>query len=158
MSGGTVFTCKECGTSGDYEDMPKGMDPRPGVFRVICRDCIDTIKQAQSKAQVFERGPYTSQTETGIGHKGGASEDMAKLLCGSKAAEARKALISILKTPMTAEDASRKAGLDPDFISPRISELIKNGLVTTHDRKGRSDRGNPCGRYIITDLAKGLAA
>jgi DNA-directed RNA polymerase specialized sigma24 family protein len=34
--------------------MPKGMDPRPGVFRVICRDCIDTIKQAQSRAQVFE--------------------------------------------------------------------------------------------------------
>lgn len=158
MSGGTVFRCKECGTSGDYEDMPKGMDPRPGVFRVICRDCIDAIKQAQSRAQVFERGPYTHQTETGIGHKGGASEDMAKLLSGSRAAEARKALISILKTPMTAEDASRKAGLDPDFISPRISELIKNGLVATYDRKGRSDRGNPCGRYIITDLAKGLAA
>lgn len=153
-----TFTCKECGTSGDYEDIRKGMDPRPGVRRVICRDCIDTIKEAQSRAQVFERGPYTSQTVTGIGHKGGAGEDMAKFLSGSKAAEARGKLIEILTEPLTPEQASRKAGLDPDYGSPRISELIKKGLVVTLDRKGRSDRGNPCGRYIITDLAKGLAA
>ena len=122
----------------------------------VCASCYD--KNTKLQAKLIATGPYTHQTETGIGHKGGASEDMAKLLCGSRAAEARKALISILKTPMTAEDASRKAGLDPDYGSPRLSELLKNGLVATHDRKGVSDRGNPCGRYIITDLAKGLAA
>ncbi|MEO0449073.1 MAG: hypothetical protein AAFZ74_02000 [Pseudomonadota bacterium] len=86
------------------------------------------------------------------------SREMAELLSGSKAADARKVLLGILTEPLTAEQASRKAGFDPDYGSPRISELIAKGLVTKHDRKGRSDRGNPCGRYIITDIGKGLAA
>ncbi|MEL6859284.1 MAG: hypothetical protein AAFO74_12930 [Pseudomonadota bacterium] len=120
--------------------------------------CERHYRDALHVMEAFEKGPYTKQTETGIGHKGGASANMAELLCGSKAADARKVLLGILKEPLTAEQASRKAGFDPDYGSPRISELIAKGLVTKHDRKGRSDRGNPCGRYIITDIGKGLAA
>ena len=121
--------------------------------------CERHYRDALYVMEAFDKGPYTQQTETGIGHKGGASEDMAKLLSGSKAADARKVLLKIIcNEPMTAEDASRKAGLDPDYGSPRISELIKKGLVTTHDRKGRSDRGNPCGRYIATDQGREVAA
>ena len=109
--------------------------------------------------EAFDKGPYTQQTETGIGHKGGASEDMANLLSGSKAADARKVMLkTVLNEPMTAEEASRKAGFDPDYGSPRLSELVRKGLVTTHDRKGRSDRGNPCGRYIATDYGREVAA
>ena len=84
---------------------------------------------------------------------------MANLLSGSKAADARKVMLqTVLNEPMTAEEASRKAGFDPDYGSPRLSELIKKGLVATHDRKGRSDRGNPCGRYIATEAGKAVAA
>jgi predicted ArsR family transcriptional regulator len=108
--------------------------------------------------EAFDKGPYTRQTDSGIGHKGGASEDMANLLCGSKAAVARKIMLqTVLNEPLTAEEASRKAGLDPDYGSPRLSELIKKGLVAAHDRKGRSDRGNPCGRYIATDAGRAAA-
>lgn len=121
----------------------------------VCDSCFS---EAMAVKDALESGPYTNQTETGIGHKGGMSEEMANLLSGSKAADARKALIGILTEPLTAEQASRKAGLDPDYGSPRISELINKGLVVKHDGKGRSDRGNPCGRYIITELAKGIAA
>lgn len=122
-----------------------------------CDRCYsDAMDQSN---RVLQTGPYTSQTETGIGHKGGASEDMANLLSGSKAADARKVMLqTVLNEPMTAEEASRKAGFDPDYGSPRLSELIKKGLVATHDRKGRSDRGNPCGRYIATEAGKAVAA
>ena len=133
------------------------ISPFSGEPTYACDRCYsDAMDQSN---RVLQKGPYTQQTETGIGHKGGASEDMAKLLSGSKAADARKVLLKIIcNEPMTAEDASRKAGLDPDYGSPRISELIKKGLVTTHDRKGRSDRGNPCGRYIATDQGREVAA
>lgn len=122
-----------------------------------CDRCYsDAMDQSN---RVLQKGPYTRQTESGIGHKGGASEDMANLLSGSKAADARKVMLrTILNEPMTAEEASRKAGFDPDYGSPRLSELIKKGLVRTHDRKGRSDRGNPCGRYIATDQGREVAA
>lgn len=126
-----------------------------GEETVVCGACYT---DAMAVKDAIKSGPYTNQTETGIGHKGGMSREMAELLSGSKAADARKVLLGILIEPLTAEDASRKAGFDPDYGSPRISELIAKGLVTKHDRKGRSDRGNPCGRYIITDIGKGLAA
>jgi hypothetical protein len=121
--------------------------------------CERHYRDAVHVMQAFDKGPYTRQTESGIGHKGGASEDMANLLSGSKAADARKVMLqTVLNEPMTAEEASRKAGFDPDYGSPRLSELIKKGLVATHDRKGRSDRGNPCGRYIATEAGKAVAA
>lgn len=121
--------------------------------------CERHYRDAVHVMQAFDKGPYTRQTESGIGHKGGASEDMANLLSGSKAADARKVMLqTVLNEPMTAEEASRKAGFDPDYGSPRLSELIKKGLVRTHDRKGRSDRGNPCGRYIATDQGREVAA
>lgn len=126
-----------------------------GEKTYVCGSCYTDAMAIKYALRV---GPYTNQTESGIGHKGGMSADMAELLSGSKAADARKVLLGILSKPLTAEQASRQAGFDPDYGSPRISELIAKGLVTRHDRKGRSDRGNPCGRYIITDLAKGLAA
>ena len=120
--------------------------------------CERHFRDAMHVLEAFDKGPYTRQTETGIGHKGGASEDMANLLSGSKAADARKVMLkTVLTEPMTAEEASRKAGFDPDYGSPRLSELIKKGLVTTHDRKGRSDRGNPCGRYIATEAGRAAA-
>lgn len=121
-----------------------------------CDRCYsDAMDQSN---RVLQKGPYTQQTESGIGHKGGMSQEMAELLSGSKAADARKVLLGILTEPLTAEEASRKAGFDPDYGSPRISELIAKGLVTKHDRRGRSDRGNPCGRYISTEIGKRLAA
>ncbi len=121
--------------------------------------CERHYRDAVHVMQAFDKGPYTRQTESGIGHKGGASEDMANLLSGSKAADARKVMLqTVLNEPLTAEEASRKAGFDPDYGSPRLSELIKKGLVATHDRKGRSDRGNPCGRYIATEAGKAVAA
>ena len=121
--------------------------------------CERHYRDARHVLEAFGKGPYTRQTDSGIGHKGGASEDMANLLSGSKAADARKVMLqTVLNEPMTAEEASRKAGFDPDYGSPRLSELIKKGLVTTHDRKGRSDRGNPCGRYIATDQGREVAA
>ena len=50
-----TFTCKDCGKSGDYGDISKGMDPRPNTgTRVICRECIDKYKDAMSKAQAFD--------------------------------------------------------------------------------------------------------
>lgn len=120
--------------------------------------CERHYRDAVHVMQAFDKGPYTRQTESGIGHKGGASEDMANLLSGSKAADARKVMLqTVLNEPMTAEEASRKAGFDPDYGSPRLSELIKKGLVATHDRKGRSDRGNPCGRYIATEAGRAAA-
>ncbi len=143
MSGADQFTCKECGSVGDYYATRKARDPRPGARRVICGECVERIKR-----NMLARGPYKTQTASGIGHKGGAGQDMANFLSGSKAADARGALLKILNTPMTAEQASRAAGLDPDYASPRISELVKEGFVQTHDRKGVSDRGNPCGRYV----------
>ena len=121
--------------------------------------CERHYRDAVHVMQAFDKGPYTRQTESGIGHKGGASEDMANLLSGSKAADARKVMLqTVLNEPLTAEEASRKAGFDPDYGSPRLSELIKKGLVATHDRKGRSDRGNPFGRYIATEAGKAVAA
>ena len=121
--------------------------------------CERHYRDAKHVMEAFDKGPYTRQTDSGIGHKGGASEDMANLLSGSKAADARKVMLqTVLNEPMTAEEASRKAGFDPDYGSPRLSELIKKGLVATHDRKGRSDRGNPCGRYIATEAGKAVAA
>ena len=156
MSGAQPKSCESCELKGWHAKATKSYISLFSSEKThVCDPCYD---EAMAITDRFKTGPYTNQTDSGIGHKGGASEDMAKLLCGSRAAEARKALIGILKTPMTAEEASRKAGLDPDYGSPRISELLKNGLVATHDRNGRSDRGNPCGRYIITEIAKGLAA
>jgi hypothetical protein len=120
--------------------------------------CERHFRDALHVMEALDKGPYTRQTDSGIGHKGGASEDMANLLSGSKAADARKVMLqTVLNEPLTAEEASRKAGLDPDYGSPRLSELIKKGLVATHDRKGRSDRGNPCGRYIATDAGRAAA-
>jgi hypothetical protein len=120
--------------------------------------CERHFRDAVHVMEAFDKGPYTRQTDSGIGHKGGASEDMANLLSGSKAADARKIMLqTVLNEPLTAEEASRKAGLDPDYGSPRLSELIKKGLVATHDRKGRSDRGNPCGRYIATEAGRAAA-
>lgn len=121
----------------------------------VCDPCFS---EAMSIKDQFQTGPYVNQTDTGIGHKGGVSEDMAKLLCGTKAGEARKVLLGALTEPLTPEQVSRKVGLDPDYASPRISELVSKGLVALHDRKGISARGNPCGRYITTETGRGLAA
>lgn len=154
MSG--AHTCQNCEMHGRHA---KAVKEYISIFTgEKTRVCAYCYADAIAIKDAIKSGPYTNQTETGIGHKGGMSREMAELLSGSKAADARKALLGILTEPLTAEEASRKAGLDPDYGSPRISELIGKGLVAKHDGKGRSDRGNPCGRYIITDIAKGLAA
>lgn len=153
----TGVTCENCEAMG--RPHTKAVKAYVSVFSgektFVCGACYT---DAQAVKNAIKTGPYTNQTESGIGHKGGMSAEMAELLSGSKAADARKMLLGILTEPLTAEQASRKAGLDPDYGSPRISELINKGLVAKHDGKGRSDRGNPCGRYIITELAKGIAA
>lgn len=116
--------------------------------------CERHYRDAVHVMEAFEKGPYTAQTESGIGHKGGAGADMAKFLSGTRAAEARAVLLQNLLTPLASEPASRAAGLDPDYGSPRISELKAEGMVREFDRKGVSDRGNRCGRYVITELGK----
>ncbi len=149
-------TCENCEAMGRHTKAVKTyISVFSGEKTHVCGACYT---DAMAVKDAIKTGPYTNQTDNGIGHKGGMSREMAELLSGSKAADARASLIKILIEPLTAEQASRKAGLDPDYGSPRISELINKGLVAKHDGKGRSDRGNPCGRYIITDLAKGLAA
>lgn len=151
-----AHTCENCEMKGRHA---KAVKEYISIFTgEKTRVCAYCYADAIAIKDAIKVGPYTNQTDTGIGHKGGAGEDMAKFLSGSKAAEARAKLISILTEPLTPEQASRKAGLDPDYGSPRISELITGGLVMKHDGKGRSDRGNPCGRYIITELAKEIAA
>ena len=156
----TAQECENCAMQGRYSrGVKEYISVITGERTRVCSVCyVEQQKISSAIKDAIKVGPYTNQTDTGIGHKGGAGEDMAKFLSGSKAAEARAKLITILTEPLTPEQASRKAGLDPDYGSPRISELIKKGLVATFDRKGRSDRGNPCGRYIITELAKGHAA
>ena len=154
--GAGAKTCEACELMGHHSKAVKEyISIITGERTSVCGHCY---RREMDTMEALKTGPYTNQTDTGIGHKGGAGEDMAKFLSGSKAAEARKVLLGVLTEPLTPEQASRKAGLDPDYGSPRISELIKKGLVVTVDRKGRSERGNICGRYIITDLAKGLAA
>ena len=152
----TGATCENCEAMGRYSKAVKSyISVFSGEKTQVCGVCYTDAMAIKDAITV---GPYTNQTDSGIGHKGGMSREMAELLSGSKAADARKALLGVLIDPLTAEQASRKAGLDPDYGSPRISELINRGLVAKHDGKGRSDRGNPCGRYIITEAAKGLAA
>ncbi len=149
-------TCENCELMGRRTRAVKAyISVFSGEKTLVCGACYT---DSMAVKEAIKSGPYTNQTESGIGHKGGMSQEMAELLSGSKAADARKVLLGILTEPLTAEQASRKAGFDPDYGSPRISELIAKGLVTKHDRKGRSDRGNPCGRYISTELGKGLAA
>lgn len=156
----TSQECENCALQGRYtRGVKEYVSVITGERTRVCSVCyVEQQKIANAVTNAVKAGPYTNQTESGIGHKGGMSAEMAELLSGSKAAEARAQLIQVLTEPMTAEQASRKAKLDPDYGSPRISELINKGLVVKHDGKGRSDRGNPCGRYIITELAKELAA
>ena len=99
------------------------------------------------------RDPYNGPD--GIGFKGDVDlGDLAASLTGTRIAEAKAALLTLLATsgPLAAEPASRAAGLDPDYGSPRLSTLLTDGLVEVADRKGVSDRGNPCGRYRISEL------
>jgi predicted transcriptional regulator len=105
----------------------------------------------------LDRDPYDGPD--GIGTKGEVSySDLAASLTGSRIAEAKRALLETLSQsgPLAAEPASRAAGLDPDYGSPRLSTLLTDGLLEVADRKGVSDRGNTCGRYCVTTLGRAV--
>ena len=132
------------------QDWPQGTEvtfgPRDeyGITRLPC---------CRAPAVDLSRDPYDGPD--GIGTKGEVSySDLAASLTGTRIAEAKAALLTLLATsgPLAAEPASRAAGLDPDYGSPRLSTLLTDGLVEVADRKGVSDRGNPCGRYRISEL------
>lgn len=53
-------------------------------------------------------------------------------------------------------DIAKSLGVSQAYVS--LVSRGERGPVTTHDRKGRSDRGNPCGRYIATDQGREVAA
>lgn len=57
-----VFTCKDCGKSGDYEDIAKTMDPRPNARRVICQDCALRHKRDMSRSQLL--APYQRKSSS----------------------------------------------------------------------------------------------
>jgi hypothetical protein len=122
MSGGTVFTCKECGTSGDYEDMPKGMDPRPGVFRAICRDCIDTIKKEQAGAQIFEKAKRSFR-------RAGPSSQAAQGAALSSPQTCSIILGQLLIEPLTPDEISRTTGKVLNTVRARITNMKDFGYV-----------------------------
>jgi len=117
-----------------------------GISRLPC--CAD-----------LSRDPYNGPD--GIGYKGDVDlTTLAASLSGARIAEAKAALLMVLASegPLTAEQASRRADLDPDYGSPRISTLITDGMVEKFDGKGTSERGNPCGRYVISELGRSVWA
>ena len=135
--------CKRCSVT--YDDKPEQV--------LMDRDEFGRIWFPCCFAANLDRDPYDGPD--GIGFKGEVSySDLAASLTGTRIAEAKAALLTLLATsgPLAAEPASRAAGLDPDYGSPRLSTLLTDGLVEVADRKGVSDRGNPCGRYRISEL------
>ena len=122
MSGGDIFTCKECGTSGEYEDMRKGMDPRPGVRRVICRDCIDTIKKEQAGAQVFEKAKRSFR-------RAGPSSQAAQGAALSSPQTCSVILGQLLIEPLTPDEISRTTGKVLNTVRARITNMKDLGYV-----------------------------
>ncbi len=123
MSGGdSVFRCKECGQSGEYADISKGMDPRHGVFRVICRDCIDGIKRAQSRTQVFEKAKRSFR-------KAGASSQAAEGAALSSPQTCSVILGQLLIEPLTPDEVSRTTGKVLNTVRARITNMKDLGYV-----------------------------
>jgi hypothetical protein len=136
------------------QDWPQGTEvtfgPRDeyGITRLPCCRATDVE---------LARDPYNGPD--GIGFKGDVNlDELASSLTGSRIAEAKYALLVTLSQsgPLAAEPASRAAGLDPDYGSPRLSTLLTDGLLEVADRKGVSDRGNACGRYRISPLGRAV--
>ena len=122
MSGGDIFTCKECGTSGEYADMRKGMDPRPGVRRVICRDCIDTIKKEQAGAQILEKAKRSFR-------RAGPSSQAAQGAALSSPQPCSIILGQLLIEPLTPDEISRTTGKVLNTVRARITNMKDLGYV-----------------------------
>lgn len=145
---GDTFTCKECGTSGEYHDMPKGIDPRPRVFRVICRDCIDTIKRTQSSAQIFDKAKRSFR-------KAGASSDAAASAALVSPQTCSVILGQLCIEPLTPDEVSRSTGKVLNTVRARITNMKDMGFVRDIGTKDEAtDAGKAATVWKITKAGR----
>lgn len=145
---GDTFTCKECGTSGDYHDVSKGMDPRPGVFRVICRNCIDGIKRGQSKSQIFDKAKRSFR-------KAGTSSDAAASAALASPETCSVILGQLCIEPLTPDEVSRNTGKVLNTVRARITNMKDMGFVRDIGTKDEAtDAGKAATVWEITKAGR----
>ncbi len=153
---GAIFTCKDCHKSGPYDDIPKGLDPRPNVggFRSICRECINKYKAAM-RAELSLGGPYAGR----IGSKGGGASFDAAEAMKTKAGRLRLQCLQTIaeEGPLGADRLAFILDADEDNVSPRLSELTREAygkLLEKGPRTARTKRDNPAHVYQLTDAGR----
>lgn len=148
MSEGAQFTCKECGASGPYEEMPKGLDPRPDVFRVICRNCIDGINRKLAGAQVLEKAKRSYR-------KAGPSSEAAASAALTSPETCATILGQLLIEPLTPDEVSRITGKVLNTVRARITNMKDFGYVRdTGKTRIATDAGKAATIWTITDAGR----
>lgn len=119
---------------------------------LCCPRCYERLQPGKSHRA--KGGPYKHALPGSKG--GGASLDMAELIAGN-AGKARIRVVRLLAShgPKGAEDLAKLSGMDPDYISPRLSELTTQyGLTRKGPRTAMTRRGNPAHVYELTNAGR----
>lgn len=144
MSGADQFTCKECGTVGDYYATRKARDPRPGLRRVICADCADRIKKNTSQLHLVDKAARSYR-------KAGPSSEAAKGASLASAETCATILRQLMIEPLTPDEIARTTDLVLNTVRARITNMKDFGYVRdTGKARIATDAGKQATVWDIT--------
>lgn len=148
MAGGRPFTCKDCHVTGDYDEIPKGMDPRPGTRRVICRDCCTKHKTAMSGTQAMV-APFQPGSQSS---KDGARVSQRKV--GPQATQVLHHLADAGEKGLTCEQVMFLTDFPVNEATRALNGLHRSPLADIASFKRPAASGVNVQVYVITQIGR----